>query len=275
MPAGANSINTNQGSLVALQYLNGTNRQLDTTQDRVSTGLKVIGAVDDASSFAIAQGIRADIKAYGAVSQGIANGKGVANIALAGATSISDLLGDIQKKVTEALNAANTTQQQNIIATDFVNLAAQVNQFINNAVYSGRNLLSSGSTSVNIIANIDGTTVTVRTASAVFATSTLLGAQNLNTTAAALQALTIVNQARATVSAVLGTLGADFRTVQFQDDFIGKITDAQEVGLGSIVDADLAKESAELQALQVKQQLGVQSLNIANQRPSILQQLFR
>jgi flagellin len=275
MPAGANSINTNQGAMVALQYLSGTNNQLDQTQDRVSTGLKVIGAVDDASSFAIAQGIRADIKAYGAVSQGIANGKGVANIALAGATSISDLMGDIQKKVTEALNAANTTQQQNIIASDFVNLASQINQFINNAVYSGRNLLSSGSTSVNIISNIDGTTVTVRTASAIFAASTLLGAQNLNTTAAALQALTIVNQARATVATVLGTLGADFRTIQFQDDFIGKITDAVEVGLGSIVGADLAKESAKLQALQVKQQLGVQSLNIANQRPTILQQLFR
>ncbi len=275
MPAGANSVNTNQGALLALQYLNSTNRSLDRVQDRVSTGLKVIGAVDDASSFAIAQGIRADIKGYQAVSQGIANAKGVANIALAGTTAISDLLGDIQAKVTSALNAANTTQQQNIIATDFTNLASQVNQFINNAVYSGRNLLSSGSTSVSVISNIDGSSLTIRTASAVFAAATLLGGQNLTTTAAALQALTIVNQAKATVAAVLGTLGADFRTIQFQDDFISKITDAQEVGLGSIVDADLAKESAKLQALQVQQQLGIQTLNIANQRPNTLLSLFR
>ena len=275
MPAGANSVNTNQGALLALQYLNSTNRSLDRVQDRVSTGLKVIGAVDDASSFAIAQGIRADIKGYQAVSQGIANAKGVANIALAGTTAISDLLGDIQAKVTSALNAANTTQQQNIIATDFTNLSSQVNQFINNAVYSGRNLLSSGSTSVSVISNIDGSSLTIRTASAVFAAATLLGGQNLTTTAAALQALTIVNQAKATVAAVLGTLGADFRTIQFQDDFISKITDAQEVGLGSIVDADLAKESAKLQALQVQQQLGIQTLNIANQRPNTLLSLFR
>ena len=275
MPAGTNSVNTNQGALLALQYLNGTNKKLDQTQDRVSTGLKVIGAVDDASSFAIAQGIRADIKGYQAVSQGIANAKGVANIALAGTTAISDLLGDLQAKVTSALNAANTTQQQNIISTDFTNLSSQVNQFINNAVYSGRNLLSSGATSVSVISNIDGSSITIRTASAVFAAATLIGGQNLNTTAAALQALTIVNQAKATVAAVLGTLGADYRTIQFQDDFISKITDSQEVGLGSIVDADLAKESARLQAYQVQQQLGIQTLNIANQRPSTLLSLFR
>ena len=275
MPAGTNSVNTNQGALLALQYLNSTNKKLDQTQDRVSTGLKVIGAVDDASSFAIAQGIRADIKGYQAVSQGIANAKGVANIALAGTTAISDLLGDLQAKVTSALNAANTTQQQNIISTDFTNLSSQVNQFINNAVYSGRNLLSSGATSVSVISNIDGSSITIRTASAVFAAATLIGGQNLNTTAAALQALTIVNQAKATVAAVLGTLGADYRTIQFQDDFISKITDSQEVGLGSIVDADLAKESARLQAYQVQQQLGIQTLNIANQRPSTLLSLFR
>jgi flagellin len=275
MGAGANSINTNQGALISLQYLNLTNRELDQTQDRVSTGLKVIGAVDDASSFSIAQGIRADLKAYQAVSQGIANGKGVANIALAAATSISDLMGDIQKKITEGMNAANTTQQQNILYDDFVNLASQINKFINNATYSGRNLLSSGSTSVNVISNIDGSTVTLRAASSVFAASTLIGAQSLASTAQALQALTVINQARATIASVLGNLGADYRTIQFQDDFISKLTDATEAGLGSIVDADMARESARLQALQVKQQLGVQALNIANQRPQILQQLFQ
>ncbi len=275
MAAGSNSINTNQGALISLQYLNLTTRDLDQTQDRVSTGLRVIGAIDDASSFSIAQGIRADLKAYAAVSQGIANGKGVANIALAAATSISDLMGDLQKKITEGMNAANTTQQQNIIYDDFVNLASQINKFINNATYSGRNLLSSGSTSVNVISNIDGSTVTLRAASSVFAASTLIGAQSLASTAQALQALTVINQARATVASVLGNLGADYRTIQFQDDFISKLTDATEAGLGSIVDADMARESARLQALQVKQQLGVQALNIANQRPQILQQLFQ
>jgi len=275
MPAGQNSINTNAGAFIALQNLNSVNSRLDKTQDRVSTGLKVVGAVDNASSFAIAQGIRADVKAYTAVSQGIANAKGTTGIALAGTNAISDLLGDIQAKITEGLNPGNTTQQQAILQADFANLVGQINQFISSAQYNGRNLLSSGSTNAAVISNIDGSTIAVRGNSQVTAASTLLAAQLITTTSNALVALSTVNLARATVSTVLGNLGADTRTIVFQDDFITKISDAQEVGLGSIVDADLAKESAKLQALQVQQQLSIQTLNIANQSPNTLLSLFR
>jgi flagellin len=275
MPAGQNSINTNAGALLALQNLNVVNSKLDRVQDRVSTGLKVVGAVDNASSFAIAQGIRSDIKAYASVSQGIANAKGTTGIALAGTNAISDLLGDIQAKITEGLNPGNTTQQQAILQADFNNLVTQINQFISSASYNGRNLLSSGSTNAAVISNIDGSTIAVRGNSQVTAASTLLAAQAITSTSAALLALSQVNAARATVSTVLGNLGADTRTITFQDDFVTKVSDAQEVGLGSIVDADLAKESARLQALQVQQQLSIQTLNIANQSPNRLLSLFR
>jgi len=275
MPAGQNSINTNAGALLALQNLNVVNSKLDRTQHRVSTGLKVVGAVDNASSFAIAQGIRADVKAYASVSQGIANAKGTTGIALAGANAISDLLGDIQAKITEGLNPGNTTQQQAILQADFSNLVSQINQFISSASYNGRNLLSSGATNAAVISNIDGSTIAIRGNSQVTAAATILAAQAITSTSVALVALTRVNDARATLSTVLGNLGADTRTITFQDDFVTKISDAQEVGLGSIVDADLAKESARLQALQVQQQLSIQTLNIANQNPTVLLSLFQ
>ncbi len=277
MAAGANSINTNPGALVALQNLGSINRRLDSTQNRVSTGFKVNNAVENASSFAIAQGTRANLKAYEAVSQGISNARGVATVALSAATSISDLLGDIQKKVTEGMNAANTTGQQAILNTDFQNLVTQVNQFITNAVYNGRNLLSTGSDSVSVIANIDGSTLKIRSASNAgnAATTNFAAAVTLATTTNAAEALSKTVAMIASIGTLLGQLGADTRTVDFQDDFIGKLSDATETGLGAIVDADLAKESAKLQALQVQQQLSVQTLNIANQRPSVLLSLFR
>jgi len=270
-----NSINTNLSAQIALQYLNGTNREMDKVQNRVSTGLKVNNAVDDASSFAIAQGLRGDIKAYGAVSQGIANGRGVATIALAAATSISDLLADVKKKIIEGMNAANTSDQQAILNADFASLTAQINTFISNAVYNGRNLLSGASTSVNVIANIDGTTLTIRSQSLFTTSSNALGAQNISSTVAAFKALSALELAESAISIALGQIGADVRALNFQDDFISHINDSTNEGLGDIVDADMAKESARLQALQVKQQLGVQTLNIANQRPTILQQLFQ
>ncbi|MSP90150.1 MAG: flagellin [Alphaproteobacteria bacterium] len=275
MPAGQNSLNTNVGAFVALSNLNAVNTRLDRVQDRVSAGLKVIGAVDNASSFAIAQGIRADVKAYGAVSQGIANAKGATGIALAGVNAISDLLGDIQAKITEGMNPGNTTQQQAILQADFNNLVTQINQFISSASYNGRNLLSSGSTNANVLSNIDGTTIAVRGNSQATAAATVLAGQAITSTSVAPVALTRINEARATIATVLGNLGADTRMITFQDEFLTKLTDAQEVGLGSIVDADMAKESAKLQALQVQQQLSLQTLNIANQRLTVLLSLFQ
>lgn len=275
MAAGQNSINTNVSAMVALSNLNNVNNRLDQVQDRVSTGFKVIGAVDNASSFAIAQGIRGDLKGFAAVSQGIANAKGATGIAIAGATAISDLLGDIQGKITEGLNPGNTTQQASILQADFSNLVTQINQFISTAEYNGRNLLSSAAANANVISNVDGTTIAIRGNSQVTAASTVLAGQSISSTSVALVALTRLNAALATIATVLGNLGADTRTITFQDEFITKLTDAQEVGLGSIVDADLAKESARLQALQVQQQLSIQTLNIANQRPTVLLSLFQ
>jgi len=274
MPTGVNSVNTNAGALIALQNLNVINRKLDQTQNRVSTGYKVVGAEDNASSFAIAQGIRGDIKSYQAVSQGIANAKGTTQIALAGVTAISDLLGDLQAKITEGLNPGNSTQQQAILQADFSNLVSQVNQFISSASYNGKNLLSSGSPNAAVISNIDGSTIAVRGNSQVTAAATLLNSQAITSTSTALLALSAVNAARSTIATVLGNLGADTRTITFQDDFIGKVSDAQEIGLGSIVDADLAKESAKLQAFQVQRQLSIQTLSIANSNPATLLGLF-
>jgi len=270
-----NSINTNIGAFVALQNLNAVNSRLDTVQNRVSTGLKVNNAVDDASSFAIAQGVRGNLKAFEAVSQGLANGRGVATVTLAGATAISDLLGDIQKKITEGQNAGNTTEQQAILNNDFRNLISQINTFITNSTYNGRNLLSAASTSINVIGNVDGTTLTIRSNSNFAFHSSNLGAQNISSTIAATTALSALFLATASINTVLGNLGADTRTLSFQETFISKLSDAVSEGLGSIVDADLAKESSRLQALQVQQQLSVQTLNIANQKPSGLLSLFR
>ena len=270
-----NSINTNVSAYVALQNLNSVNDRLDTIQNRVSTGLKVNSAVDDASSFAIAQGTRGNLKAYEAVSQGLSNARGVATVAMSGATSISDMLGDIQKKITEGQNAGNSTEQQSILNADFVNLVTQINTFIVNSSYNGRNLLSNASASLNVIGNVDGTTLTVRSNSAFAPTAVNLGAQNISSTVAATKAISALFLAVTSINSVLGNLGADTRTLNNQDIFISKLVDATLEGLGSIVDVDMAQESARLQALQVQQQLSVQTLGIANQRPQVLLSLFR
>lgn len=269
-----NSINTNVGAQVALRFLNATNTELGKTQDRVSTGLKVIGAKDDASSFAIAQGIRAELKAISAVQQGLSNGRGVATVAIAGATEISNLMSDIKKKTIEGMNPGNTTAQQGILDADYTEMINQVLNFIQNAEFNGRNLLQSTSTDVAVISDSSGGTLTLRAQDIQSTVFDLLNAEDLTDTTNATAALTVVNSVIDTINTALGQLGADARSIDFQDTFLTAVLDATDEGLGSIVDADLAKESAKLQALQVKQQLGVQSLSIANASPQIILQLF-
>jgi flagellin len=268
------SINTNIGALVALRNLSKTNTGLDRTQDRVSTGLKVTGPKDDASVFSIAQGLRADIKAFDAVQQSLSSGSGIVAAAIAGATSVSDLLADIKAKAIAASNPANTASQQSILSADFTQMLSQLNTFITNAVYNGRNLISGGSSSVSITSTISGGQLSISNASGVAGISTALSA-GVATTALALSLLSTISAQELVVGSALGTLGAASKSLDFLETFTTTISDAVTEGLGSLVDADLAKESALLQSLQVKQQLGIQSLSIANQRPQTLLALFQ
>ena len=154
-----NSVLTNPSSFTALRTLNGINRSLDVTQNRVSTGLKVGGALDDASNFAIAQGIRAELTSLDAVTQGLNNAKGIGNVAIAGTTGISNLLQDVRQKLTELSNEGITTQQRTILTNDFNELLSQAANFLTNASFNGMNLIDSGGTSINTLSNLAGGTL--------------------------------------------------------------------------------------------------------------------
>ena len=281
----SNSIITNPEAFVALRNLERTNEKLSKTQERLSTGLKVTSATDDASNFAIAQGVRGDVRALGAITQGLNNSKGIGEIALAGVTAISDLLQDIRQKLTELANGGLTTAQRVIVKADFDKLMSQAYGFVSNSNFNGRNLLISDATNVNTISNLNGTnlTLTARSGSGSGITHLIrsLAAATLGTTGAATDSVNAQSVIVAQYSALeteintsLGALGAEIRALKFQTDFLTTVNDSTEIGLGNIVDADLARESAELTALQVRQQLGVQVLGIANQQPQILLNLL-
>ncbi len=281
----SNSIITNPEAFVALRNLERTNEKLSRTQERLSTGLKVTSATDDASNFAIAQGVRGDVRALSAITQGLNNSKGIGEIALAGVTAISDLLQDIRQKLTELANGGLTTAQRVIVKADFDKLMSQAYGFVSNSNFNGRNLLISDATNVNTISNLNGTnlTLTARSGSSSGVTHLIrsLAGATLGTTGAATDAVNAQSVIAAQYSALeteintsLGALGAEIRALKFQTDFLTTVNDSTEIGLGNIVDADLARESAELTALQVRQQLGVQVLGIANQQPQILLNLL-
>ena len=101
------------------------------------------------------------------------------------------------------------------------------------------------------------------------------GTTTIGTAFLASAALGQVNMSINNVGAALGRLGTGSNSLSTHLKFVGKLQDSLESGVGNLVDADLAKESARLQSLQTKQQLGVQALSIANSSTSILLGLFR
>lgn len=270
------SVVTNPSALVALQNLNKITKTLATAQNRVSTGLKVSGAMDDASSYAIAQGIRGELKAIAAVTQGLDNAKGVGKVALAGTTSVSNLLADIRSKLTELSSAGVTTAQRALLEADFNSLLSQAGGFISNAIFNGMNLINGDTSSITVLSNLTGGTLTVGASYNLSTDAESLAAVSVGTASSSAVVITgEFTTLETSVNTALGGLGADVNALNFQTSFLAAISDATEEGLGNIVDADMAREAARLTALQVQQQLAVQTLGIVNQAPVTLLSLFR
>ena len=272
------TIHTNPGALVAQATLRNVTSALDKVSKQVQTGFRVADARDDASTFAVAQGLRADVKSFGAVQQGLNGAVGLAEVGLAGATAVSDLFQDIQSKLTQLADSSISTEQRSTYNADLQDLANQAKDLISQANFNGTNLLDN-TTAVNFIADVNGGTISVTGVNVFTSASVFAASVGALTDAQARQFLnsssnTLDNFVTATNNALSG-IAADLRAVESQNNFVSAISDATEKGLGALVDADLAKASSKLQALQAQQQLSTQAITIANQAPSVLLGLFR
>jgi len=272
------SVNTNVGAQVALQNLNATNAQLATTQNRINTGKSVANAKDNGAIWAIAQGQRADIGALSAVKQSLDRGVAAVDVALAAGETVSDLLLQMKEKALAATDGSLKTSARAALNEDFKALRDQIASVTGNAEFNGINLLKTGATGFQALANAQGTaslTVGAEVLALGGANVSVATTQSIDTLTKATASLTAVSNSIDKVSASLARLGTKSKALSTHLTFVGKLSDALEAGVGNLVDADLAKESAKLQALQTKQQLGVQALGIANQTPQLVLSLFR
>jgi flagellin len=274
-----NSVNTNIGAMVALQSLNRTNEALNTTQKRVSTGYRVSDAKDDGAAFAVAQSVRADVAGLTAANEQLGGVKGVLDTALAGLRKVSDTMIKVREVLVRLADDTLNADQRAQYVQQYNALRQQILNFIADATYNGRTLLSTvaanGGGNIVTTRNENGTTYTI---TAVDGAGTLVVATAPATAAAAQAALAAGGDFATVQTAInnaLNRFGSDSRYVDAQIAYNREKLDALESGLGALIDADLAKESARLQALQIRQQLGTQALSIANQAPQSLLSLFR
>ena len=272
------SVNTNMGAMIALQSLNKTNNELAKVQGRINTGLAVGSAKDDGALFSIAQTMRGKVAGFSAVKQSLSRSVSTVDVALAAGTAISDILIEMKAKAVAAADTSLDATSRSALNEDFKALRDQITTIASNAEFNGVNMIKNGGSAVAALANENATskiTVAAQDLSltgtvVTLATTTVITSAALASTAIATLGTSITN-----VGTALAKLGTGAKKLEVHATFVGKLEDSLIAGIGNLVDADLAKESARLQALQVKQQLGVQALSIANQAPQMFLGLFR
>lgn len=275
MPA---SINTNVAAMFATQNLNRTQDELKVSQTRIATGQKVANAKDNGAIFAIAQNQRATSGALNAVRESLQRGQSVADVSIAAGETISDLLSQMKEKALAAADAQLNTSSRAAMNADFVALRDQIKNATENSKFNGGSLISSTAANVTALADETGNkviTVQAQKLNLSGTNVTVTSGQSISTVTRAKNALSLVNKSIENVSLALAKLGTGSKALNTHMNFVNKLQDAIDAGVGNIVDADLAKESAKLQALQTKEQLGFQALSIANQGPGNLLSLFR
>jgi flagellin len=275
-----NSVNTNVSAMAALQNLQSTNTDLMGTQNRINTGLKVASAKDNGAIWAIAQNQRSTSGSLNAVKDSLQRATSTVDVAVSAGESVSDLLLQMKQKALASSDVTLDTNSRIALNDDFKSLRDQIQKAVDNADFNGTNMVKNAGSTVMALANANGTQlITVAAQDLSLGGSGALvnvtSTATIGTQASASAMIGTLDTAIANVSSSLSKLGTGSKSLSSHLTFVGKLQDTLDAGVGNLVDADLAKESAKLQALQTKQQLGIQALSIANQSSSPLLSLFR
>lgn len=273
------SILTNNSAMVALQTLKSINSNLAKTQSEISTGKSIGTAKDNSAIWAISKVMESDVAGFKAVSDSLSLGESTVAVASAGAEQITNILNEMKEKVVAA-TGENVDNAK--ITADVDELKSQITSIIAASQFNGTNLLdTAGNAGITVLSSLDrdsGGTVTaanITVASVDFEANLDLTTIDVSSSANADTSIAAMETLIQTAVDGAAQLGASAKRIQDQNVFVGKVKDAMTQGISSLIDTDMEEASARLQALQSQQQLGVQSLSIANQAPQTILSLFR
>ncbi|KDP93748.1 flagellin [Brevundimonas sp. EAKA] len=263
------SINTNYGAAIALQNLNKTSSELERTQNRINTGMKVSSAKDSGAIFSIATSQRAAAASQDAVRSSIQRGQSIVDVALAAGDTITSALEE-QKGLAVSI-AGSTGAAQTSYLAEYNAIGTEIASALAGATFDGVNLYKANAAAITVQTG-PSTSYTLK---AIAGADTAVATTTAAVAGDAATIVATVDSAITAFTSVLSDFGTKSKSLGRSITFVNKLQDALEAGVGNLVDADLAKESAKLTALQTKQQLGVQALSIANSASQTLLSLFR
>lgn len=276
------SILTNTSAMTALQTLQSINKDLDSTQGRISSGLKIESGKDNAAYFSISETMKGDSSMYKSIDETLTLTMNSVSTARLGAETVQDVAQEFAERV--AFAQGGTAEVRADVQAELDELVARISTTISQSTFNGTSLVS-GTATVTVVTGISRSAVgSVTTTSITFqqqdlgAIESALAAIDLTTTSTTALMEAALQTAEAQLDAAISSataLGIAEKSIETQKEFLGALTDRLDAGVGSMVDADMESEAARLQSLQVQQQLATQSLSIANQAPQNILSLFR
>lgn len=269
----------------ALQHMSMLQRESAAVHTRIATGLKVGSASDNGTVWAMAHGMRADNESRGSALTSMDLGIGVVETALAASEGISDLMVEMHGKLVAATDTTLDEQSWRSLMTDFIELGNQAQRLAENASFNDLNLLESGGEDLSVlIGSTPGQTLTIAAedltdGGGIFdagLAANLPQSDNAIVTSQPTSAdVTAFESSMSDVTASVSRLGVGLKSLEIQKTLLVKQIDVTEAGIGNLVDADLGRESARLQALQVREELGMQALEVANSAPRVILSFFQ
>lgn len=272
-----NSINTNSSSLLGLRNLQETKSLQSKTQEEISSGKKINGPEDGAAILAVAQLLESDVSGLNAVKGSLDRAISSTDVALAAGDEVNDLLLQLKEKAVTASDPGLDDSSRAALNDEFIALRDQITSIVDSAEFNGTNAVKSGGDDITAISSDNGDgviTIDSQDLSLGGANVTLTDTQTIGTAADAQAAVGAIEDSINNVSSALSELGSGAASLQGTKDFTERLSDVTEVGIGNLVDANLAAASAAFEAGQVKEALGVQTLSIANQQPASILSLF-
>ncbi|MDO9432826.1 MAG: flagellin [Phenylobacterium sp.] len=269
------SINTNRPAPIPLQNL--ANDKRDQVQNKADAALGVVSA--EPAVYSTAQKQRAEFSSLSAVKTSLDRASSITDVALAAGQQVGDILNQMREKAVGAADDSTSPTSRAAFDGEYQALLQSISQLSASAKFDGVSMLNGTLTSnLNVVGSADGEasiSLTPQDLTVGGSVINLAGTALTGTTRETGAVLAAVDRAIVNVSSALAELDAQSKQIEKHGALVTKLENVLDTGIGKLVDGDIAKESARLQALQVRQQLGPQALSIANSQPELILQLFR
>lgn len=272
------SVHTNQSSLTAQRSLNSTQLSLNNSQQRLSTGLRINSAKDDAAGLQIANRMEAQTRGLSVAQRNAADGISMLQTAEGALKEVSNILQRQRELALQAANDTNTDEDRTALQTELVQLSEEVARIQSTTKFAGKDLFVTGSgldqdTSFQVGSDVDGDNKIVVNIDTADVFTAITG--DISTDGGGDTVVGEVDAALTAVGDSMAQLGAFQNRFQSTINNLSNIEENVSVAKGRIMDADIAKESANMTKQNMMMQAGISVLSQANQTPSMIMGLLR